>query len=251
MSVLKGEGTYPILFDTTSIPIRALTHTAYVARPDRAGDWPTAMVVGGSKGLSSPIRDLCRRLARHGFATVAPDLYSGRKVPEDPAEASLAFHELPSGEVGRILTDIGRHLADGRGPWATEEKGFAVIAAQSGALPGLRTAVEFGSPMVMMAPALREPSPGLDADFNLLPPPPGVPDELAGMVEPLLGLIGRNDDVSPPGDVAAARKMAPHSQWVIYEGLGHDFLDDNEPGFDQAAFTDAFGRIVEFLTKNL
>ena len=39
MSVLKGEGKVPILFGTTSVARGPLTHTAYLARPDLAGEW--------------------------------------------------------------------------------------------------------------------------------------------------------------------------------------------------------------------
>jgi len=249
--VLKGEGIHPILFDTRSVPVRTRTHTVYVARPDLVGEWPTVMLVGGAKGLSSPLRDLCRRLARHGFAAVAPDLYAGDRVPTDGAAAFAAFSELPQTVVHRVLRDIGRYLDDAAGPWDTDKNGFGVIAVQEGALHGLLTAVDFGSPLVLMAPNLRESSPGLDADFKALPAPPGVLDRLGETAEAVLGLIGREDEVSPIDDVMAARGNAPHSQWVIYDGAGHDFLDDNEPGFDLAAFTDAFERTVDFLEKNL
>jgi len=251
LSVLKGEGTHPILFATASVPVRTRTHTVYMARPDLAGKWPTAMVVGGAKGLSSPLRDLCRRLARHGLAAVAADPSEGSPVPAEAANARSAFARLDRERARGVLRDVGRFLDAGMGPWDTDAEGFAVIAVQEGALLGLQTAKEFASPLVLMAPNLREASPGLDADFKPRPPPPGMIDELVGFVEPVLGLIGREDELSPPDDVMAARSAAPHSQWVLYEGAGHDFLDDNEPGFDQAAFTDAFDRTVEFLTKNL
>ncbi|NND02648.1 MAG: hypothetical protein HKN91_07660 [Acidimicrobiia bacterium] len=251
MSVLKHEGTHPILFETASVPVRTVTHTAYRAMPDLRGEWPTVMVIGGDKGLSSPIRDLCRRLARHGFAALAPDLYAGASVPDDPEERALKFANLEPAGTKRILRDVGRYLADGLGPWDTDDEGFGIIAAQAGARLGVETAIEFGSPLVLAAPNLSEISPGLDDEFKPLPAPPGVLDSLPQLVEPLLGLIGRDDEVSPIGDVMAARESAPHSQWVIYDGLGHDFLDDNEAGFDLPAFNDAFERIIDFCSKNL
>lgn len=249
--MLKGEGTHPIRFETASVPVRALTHTVYWAMPDLAGEWPTVMVVGGAKGLSSPVRDWCRRLARHGFAAVAPDLYSGAKVPASGEAAAAAFAALDLSKVRRVVRDVGRYLADGMGPWDTDEESFGVLAFQEGALRGVEVAIQFDSPTVLGAPNLREPSPGLDAEFKPLPAPPGVIDALPRLLEPILGLIGREDEVSPLEEVMAARTAAPHSQWVIYDGLGHDFLDDNESGFDQAGFADAFDRTVEFFAKNL
>lgn len=249
--MLKGEGTHPILFESASVPVRALTHSVYRAMPDLKGTWPTVMVIGGAKGISSPVRDYCRRLARHGMAAVAPDLYSGARVPADPDEAAIAFRDLDAARVTRVLRDVGRYLADGLGPWDTDDEGFGVVAFDAGALHGVRCAIDFGSPLVLASPSLAELSPGLDDEFKPIPPPPGVADALVDMIEPLLGLIGRADEVSPFELVAAAREAAPHSQWVIYEGLGHDFLDDNEPGFDQAAFSDALERVLDFFSKNL
>ncbi len=251
MSVLKGEGTYPILFRTSSIPVRTLTHTAYVARPDLAGEWPTVMILGGAKGLSSPVRDLCRRLARHGVAAVAPDLYGGAAVPVDRDEASHAFDALDPVCLGRVAGDVGRYLAAGAHPWDTDEAGFGVVGIQEGAAAGVAVALDFGSPLVMMAPNLGESSPGVDAEFNPLPEPLGVLDRLGEVTGPLLGMIGREDELSPIADVMEARDIAPHAQWVIYDGLGHDFLDDNEAGFDRPAFADVVARTVEFLIKSL
>jgi carboxymethylenebutenolidase len=251
LSVLKGEGTYPILFQTSSIPVRTLTHTAYVARPDVADEWPTIMIIGGAKGLSSPVRDLCRRLARHGLAAVAPDLYGGAAVPDDREKASQAFQALRPSDASRVLGDVGRYLEAGAHPWDTDESGFGVIGIQEGAVSSVAVAFEFGSPLVLMAPNLRESSSGVDADFNPLPVPPGVLDSLGEIAGPLLGMIGREDEESPITDVMQARDIAPHSQWVIYDHVGHDFLDDNEAGFDQPAFTDALDRTVEFFAKNL
>lgn len=251
MSVLKGEGTYPILFQTSSIPVRTLTHTSYVARPDQAGEWPTVMIVGGAKGLSSPVRDLCRRLARHGLAAVAPDLYGGAAVPEDRAAASQAFGALNPASVHRVLVDVGRYLAAGAHPWDTDEAGFGVIGIQEGAAAGVTVALEFGSPLVMMAPNLRPSSPDSDPEVNSLPETSGVLHRLGEVTGSLLGMIGREDELSPLADVMEARDIAPHGQWVVYDGLGHDFLDDNEAGFDQPAFADAVSRTVEFFAKNL
>ncbi len=251
MSVLKGEGTHPILFQTSSIPVRTLTHTAYIARPDVAGEWPTIMVIGGAKGLSSPIRDLCRRLARHGLAAVAPDLYGGTAVPDDGEAATQAFGALPRSDVSRVLGDVGRYLEAGAHPFDTDESGFGVIGIQEGAALSVATALDFGSPLVLMAPNLRELPPGVDSDLNPVPEPPGVLDRIGAVTAPLLGMIGREDELSPFADVMEARDVAPHAQWVVYDRLGHDFLDDNEPGFDQPAFADAVDRTVEFFAKNL
>ena len=68
MSVLKGEGKVPILFGSTSIAVGTLTHRGYLARPGLAGEWPTIIVVPSEWGVTSAMKDVCRRLARHETA---------------------------------------------------------------------------------------------------------------------------------------------------------------------------------------
>ena len=96
MSVLKGEGKVPILFGSSSIAAGSVIHRGYLARPDLTGEWPTIIVLAGAWGVTSSIKDICRRLARHGFAVVAPDLYVGAAPPRsaDADEAALAANPL-------------------------------------------------------------------------------------------------------------------------------------------------------------
>ena len=249
MSVLKGEGKHPILFGTVSVPVRTRTHTAYSARPDLQGAWPTVMVVGGAAGLTPPVRDICRRLARHGFAAIAPDLYAGK--PPKPDVAAMEFAGADRAPMRRILTDIGRVLLSGAGPWDTAEDGFGVLGVQEGARLAVETAVEFASPLALVAPNLVEASPGLDSDGNELEAPPGAVAALPGLLEPIMGIVGRDDSVTSLDQVHEAREAAPHSQWVLYPALGHDYWNDNADGFDLSGFTDTMDRLIEFFNKSL
>ena len=249
MSVLKGEGTHPILFGTVSVPVRTRTHTAYSARPDLRGSWPTVMVVGGATGLTPPVRDICRRLARHGLAAVAPDLYAGRPPRREVAAAEFAAADREP--MRRVLMDLGRVLLAGTGPWDTADEGFGVLAFQEGARLGIETAIEFASPLALVAPNLVEASPGVDSDGVELPTAPGAVDALPGLLEPIMGIMGRDDTVTSMDQVHEAREAAPHSQWVLYPALGHEYWNDNADGFDQAGFADTMERLVEFFDKTL
>ena len=97
MSVLKGEGTHPTLFGSTSIVAGPVTHRGYLARPDLSGEWPTVSLVPSEWGITSSSKDICRRLARLGLAVVAVDLYHGN--PPDraasPEEAAAAASAIP------------------------------------------------------------------------------------------------------------------------------------------------------------
>ncbi len=55
---------------------------AFVARPDGDGPFPVVIVVSEIFGVHEYIRDICRRLAKAGYAAVAPAFFN--RV-EDPA----------------------------------------------------------------------------------------------------------------------------------------------------------------------
>lgn len=48
-----------------------------------------------------------------------------------------------------------------------------------------------------------------------------------------------------------AQRRNANGTWLLYEGVGHGFLDLNADGYDQAAADDAMNRVVEFFTTNL
>jgi dienelactone hydrolase len=79
----------------------------------------------------------------------------------------------------------------------------------------------------------------------------GALDTLSSISAPILGLVGRNDALVSVDDVMAARAAAPHSEWVLYDGAEHDFLDDSTAHYDTATATDALERISDFFEKHL
>src|ERR1700689_5817664 len=58
------------------IPVEGGEIPAYRAMPASGGPFPTGLVVHGIFGVHEHIKDICRRLAKLGYFTVAPLLYS-------------------------------------------------------------------------------------------------------------------------------------------------------------------------------
>jgi carboxymethylenebutenolidase len=232
VSVLKGEGKVPILFGSASLSVGTLTHSGYLARPDLAGEWPTVILVSPAWGVTSVVKDWCRKLARRGFAAVAPDLYRGaapaRHVDLDVAAAAL--DAIPPDRASRDLAAIVDFVANPAAGWSSGEHGFGVLGAGTGGRWAAKLASEENAPLVLAA-----------ADVQ------GV----GGISGPMLGLHGRDDEVVPIAEVLAARDLAPHAEWVLYAGVGHDFLDDSRPGFDFEASRDAFERMADFYGNHL
>jgi dienelactone hydrolase len=111
VSVLKGEGTTVILYGSTSVPTVSRQYGGYLARPDLIGEWPTVVVVAPLDGAGSAVRAICRLIARHGIAAVAPE--SG---------GLDAF-------VGFITNPAGR--------WSNAEHGYGVLAIGDGTTEAL------------------------------------------------------------------------------------------------------------------
>ena len=114
MSVLKGEGTTVILYGRTSVSTGSRHYPGYLARPDLMGEWPTLVVVSPSYDASSSIHDICRLIARHGIAAVAPG--------PGGLDAFIDFIVNPAGD------------------WSNAEYGFGVVGFGDGAGPALEEA---------------------------------------------------------------------------------------------------------------
>lgn len=79
----------------------------------------------------------------------------------------------------------------------------------------------------------------------------GIIDRFGELVSPLLGIYGKADDAIPIADIMEARAAAPQAEWVLYDGVGGDFMDDYLPSFDLAAHRDAIERLQGFFEKHL
>jgi carboxymethylenebutenolidase len=249
VSVLKGEGKVPILFGSSSIAAGSVIHRGYLARPDLAGEWPTIIVLAGAWGVTSSAKDICRRLARHGFAAVAPDLYVGAAPARttDADAAALAAMRVPARRTAAIVEDIVEFIQNPAGYWSNAEHGYGVLGIGSGARP----AVAAGQGRDVLAAAFLSPQlvapQAPDADEVPLDETPS----LASVAAPILGISGGADEALPKERLETVRAVAPHAEWIVYDGLGADFADDYRDGFDQPAFADAMERLTTFFEKTL
>ena len=238
MSVLKGEGKVPILFNTTSVAVGPVTRTAYLARPDLAGEWPTVILVASAWGVTSSMKDVCRRLARQGLAVLAPDLYRGRP-PDGAADlaAAVAAYDAIEDAVADLEL-IASFVSNPAGHWSSAEHGLGVLGLGVGGRHAA-AASGLGDVLALAYADIREPEGG------------SILDVVSHLAVPLLGLYGRADERVPVADVLALREAAPHAELVLYDNVGHDFLDDHRQGYDHEAASDAIERLASFFSKHL
>ncbi len=232
MAVLSHEGTYPIMYGSWPIPVGSGHRPGYIARPDEAGKFPVVLVVPSLDGMGSFEKDMCRRLAREGFAGVTLDLY---RTKEEPLSA---YHDLTDARALTDLDELHEFIISEDVVWNLHD-GVGIIGLDVGgrfALIKAATREWVRSVVVCYAPLTGDE----EREFQ-------VADYLDHLPVPVLGLYGADDELIAAESVDEAQRRNDHGQWLLYEGAQHGFLDSDSEGFDQSSADDGFARTVAFL----
>lgn len=236
MAVLSHEGTYPILYGTWPIPVGSRHRNGYVARPDESGKVPVVMVVPGLEGMGSLEKDLCRSLAREGFAALSIDLY-GR-----PGDGLELYNETSDESALFVLDELHQFVVSDDVQWNIDDR-VGILATDTGGRLGLIKAATrdwVRSLVIAYTPLTGDE----DRDHQ-------VADYLDHLPVPVLALYGEDDDLIDTRTVDEAQRRNDHGQWLLYDGAGHGFLDVTGPGYDPGAADDAFARILAFFKATL
>lgn len=245
MAVLQHEGTIEILYRDFAMPTGARFTTGYLARPDRIGAYPLVVLLPPLRGIAPFVKDIARRLARNRYAVLVPDLTRGAHPgPDAPFDDLAAAHHRIS--TRRALSDIDDALAfafnDPAG-WAREGK-IGVIGIDTGGAFAVVYAAHrprlVGALCAVYAPLAGDEHRELQAA-----------DALKMLPMPVLGLYGADDALTPAEGVDEAQRRNPHGRWILYEGVGHDFLDDDSDSYHHGAAGDAMARILAVLSAAL
>ena len=224
---------------------------AYFARPLGPGPFGSVVVIHHLPGYDAATKEIVRRFAVLGYATLMPNLYSREApgaLPDDAAALVRAQGGVPD---DRLVGDVGGAAAYLRAlPNANGKVG--VIGYCSG-----------GRQSFLAATSLP-----LDAAvdcygaFVVGAVPEGMPLKVGPIVDrapqlncPLLGLFGSEDKYPSPEHVlelqqaldAAGKTYEFHS----YDDAGHAFFAPDRPSYRPAAATEGWQRIEEFFARYL
>ncbi|MGI9648766.1 MAG: dienelactone hydrolase family protein [Acidimicrobiia bacterium] len=219
MALLKGEGTHQILYGSADIFSGLHHNRGYLARPDHAGSFPSVLLVHDSDGITSSVKSVARRLARHGIAAVVPDLYEGL----DPATVPW------SDEAAALdLLDTLQWMASLDTPWV-QPGGVGVVALGRGGPVAARFAHEHQGVvgLALIAPTHDE--------------------ELVSPALPAIGFYGRDDEVVGAEDRQTVQARIGHAEWVLYGGAGHGLVDEAAADYRWEVAEDVIERVVGFL----
>ncbi|MEA2639703.1 MAG: carboxymethylenebutenolidase [Chloroflexota bacterium] len=224
---------------------------AYVARPLGVQSCPSMVVIHHAPGWDEWIKEVTRKFAYHGYAAIAPHLYSrsGPGSPDDVAAAARAAGGVPDAQyIGDATASVDylRTLPTNNGKVGI--MGFcsggrhAYIAACR--VPGIDAAVDCWGGRVVAGPEqLSERSPVAPLDMT--------PD----MQCPIIGIFGNDDKNPSPAEVDRTeeelKKHGKTYEFHRYDGAGHGFFAVDRPGYRSEQATDGWKKVFAFLEKNL
>jgi carboxymethylenebutenolidase len=225
-------------------------HLGYLVVPEAGG--PGLIVIHDVWGLSDHTRDMARRLAAHGFVTLAVDLYRelGDVKITDPGPF---MRELSDPDLTRVVGDGVAFLAAhpsvaGRKVGVT---GFCMGGTYTifagASVPGISAIAPFYGVLSHRHGLYHSPE-GLDPKKKPREPLAAARD----LKCPMLGFYGSRDEFVPLSDIRALETASPHVKIRIYEGAGHAFMNDTRPAaYRPGDAKDAWEHLLAFLRSKL
>jgi carboxymethylenebutenolidase len=225
---------------------------AYVARPLNAGRIPGVVVIHHMPGWDEWITDVVRKLAHHGYAAMAPNLFV-RFGPGEPDDVTARARPAGGAYDAEVMGDVAgcidylRALPDANGK-------IGVIGFCSGGrhtylaactLPGIDAAVDcWGGRVIVDDPKEFSPQRAVAPIVHT-----------AKLSCPLLGIFG-NDDRNPNIDQVnrteqELKRYGKAYEFHRYDGAGHSFFDYGRPAYRPEQAADAWQKVFTFFDKHL
>jgi carboxymethylenebutenolidase len=227
------------------VPVTDGSIPAYRAMPDKAGPFPTVLVVQEVFGVHEHIQDLCRRLAKIGYYAIAPDLYARQGDPSKISNVQELIKtivaKVPDAEV---MSDLDATVAYAKSSGKADTAklaitgfcwGGGIVWRYAAHNPGLKAAVAWYGPIDRPRTELQ----------------PKYPIDLAGELKaPVLGLYGAADQGIPVADVekmqAACKAAGKTCEFKIYPDTPHGFNADYRPSYRAEAAKDGWTRMLSW-----
>ncbi len=235
-----------VTFNTSDGPMDAFRVT-----PDGEGRGPALLVLQEAFGVNRHIKNVCRRVAAHGYVALAPELFhrTGKGVDLGYTDFSLVMPHFSQLTNAGLLTDITAGLAALADDPRVDSSRIGVIGFCVG---GFATylAAEHTSARACVA----------FYGGGILRPRPNVAltpiiDDTNRITHPILMLFGGQDQSIPGEDVqiidnvlTSLRKT--HKVVTLPDG-GHGFACDDRAAYHQPSNDEAWRITYEWLGKNL
>ena len=233
-----------------SFPNASDTIRGWLEMPADAPPYPALVLIPDVRGLYEHFRDVARRFAAAGFATLALDPYSREGTPDLP-DMEAVFRWMKALPDARVVSDVRAAVAylTSRGDVRRDRIGvtgycmggqYALMSACS--VPGLAACVSWYGMLRLGAKS---------------PLKPEYPLEMAARLScPVLGLYGARDTLIPTRDVEELRRVFSEGrkefEIVCYPNAGHAFFNDSRQDmYVPDAARDAWSKALAFLRRHL
>lgn len=229
------------------VPVADGELPGYFAKPAGAGPFPIVLVNEEIFGVHDYIKDVCRRLAKLGYAAIAVEIYARlADLAHATDPATLIPTVVARAPDATMLSDSDSSIA-----YAAAHGGDIKRQAVIGFCRGGRNTWLYAahSKQIKAAVAFYGPLGGTKTDIQ-----PTTAAEVAGRINcPLLGLYGGKDAGIPAEAVhkaeADAKAAGKAVEIVIYPDAPHGFHADYRPSYRAADAADAWSRMQAWLKK--
>jgi carboxymethylenebutenolidase len=221
---------------------------AYRAMPSGNGPFPVILVVQEIFGVHEHIKDLCRRLAKAGYFTIAPELYARQgdvsKITDFREIISKVVSKVPDAQV---MSDLDATVA-----WAKQSgkadttrlgiTGFCwggrIVWLYSAHNPDVKAGVAWYGRLV--------------GDPDPLHPKNPV-DVASGLKAPVLGLYGGADMSIPAESIdkmnAALKEAKQSHEIIVYPDTPHGFNADYRPTYRKEQAEEGWKQMLAWFKK--
>ena len=227
----------------------------YVARPTGSGPWPVVVVVSEIFGVHEYIRDICRRLAKAGYAAIAPAFFvrvadpAGAEMARVQEIVAAAGYEQVMGDIAATLDWSSQQL------WANADKvgitgwcwGGKVVWQAAARFAAIDAGVAWYGRLAPPANATPE------QRAAGAPWPVDIADDLKA---PVLGLYGEADRGIPLDSVEAMRSALQRagqteSMIEVYPAAPHGFHADYRDSYRAADAADGWSKLLALFERRL
>jgi len=229
------------------IPVQGGMIPAYFAHPAKGSNFPVVLVNEEIFGVHEYIKDTCRRLAKAGYFSVAPEIYARIADLSKMTDVQQIVREVISKKPdAEVFSDLDATLT-----WTSHNKGSATEIAVTGFCRGGRNTWLYAThnPHLKAAVAWYGPIKGNASDIQ----PKVVLDLVDQLKCPLLGLYGQQDTGIAVADVkeAETKAKAAHKtvEIVVYPDAPHGFHADYRPSYRQADAEDGWKRMLAWFQR--
>ena len=230
----------------------------FVETPDGAGPHPCVVVIMGAGGVDTFAQSAVGRLAGHGYATAAPDLYHRQGPP--PQEVA----DLPQGHPDRSAYSLSKaaKLLDVEIE-ADVDAGLAVLRRlpSVGSAPAGITGFCMGGQVAYLIAARNSEFRAAGAFYgrNTMVHRGETPtpfEHNAGIGCPVIGFFGEDDDGPSPDEVRVISveltKYGKEHTFHSYAGAGHNFANFTIPAaYREETAEDAWAKLLTFFEQHL